>query len=503
MSDSPQKPLPSILIIDDEPRSIETLERILDEHFDVHTANNAEEALVVLKQEWIQVVVCDQRMPDVTGVELCSQIRESWPEIIRMIISGYTDSEDIINAINDGGIYQYISKPWHPDDVILKLKNAVELFDLHRINERLSIELNLQPKTLKEAIEVQRKLLQAHYSWEGIVRSPDSIMNETCDTVKQVSPFDVSVLVTGESGTGKELCARALHYNSLRQDGPFVAENCGALPDELLESELFGHKKGAFTGAVDDRIGLFESANGGTIFLDEIGDISPAFQLKLLRVLQEKEIRPLGSNKRRPVDVRILAATNKNLEEEVREGRFRQDLYYRLATFTIKLPPLRDRLEDIPYLTAYLLEESMKELGKRVEGVTSETMDCLQKYQWPGNVRELQNEIKRMLVLAQNDKLEANLISPHILRATPDELRNDMKVVAGRSNGTLKDRIEQLESRVLKETLVRLSWNKTRAAEELGLSRVGLRSKLERYGLEKTDQDVVQLSTSKKTRNAS
>jgi len=503
MSDSPQKPLPSILIIDDEPRSIETLERILDEHFDVHTANNVEEALVVLKQEWIQVVVCDQRMPDVTGVELCSQIREAWPEIIRIIISGYTDSEDIINAINEGGIYQYISKPWHPDDVILKLKNAVELFDLHRINERLSIELNLQPKTLKEAIEVQRKLLQAHYSREGIVRSPDSIMNVTCDTIKQVSPFDVNVLVTGESGTGKELCARALHYNSLRQDGPFVAENCGALPDELLESELFGHKKGAFTGAVDDRIGLFESANDGTIFLDEIGDISPAFQLKLLRVLQEKEIRPLGSNKRRPVDVRILAATNKNLEEEVREGRFRQDLYYRLATFTIKLPPLRDRLEDIPYLTAYLLEESMKELGKRVEGVTSETMDCLQKYQWPGNVRELQNEIKRMLVLAQNDKLEANLISPHILRATPDDMRNDMKVVTGRSNGTLKDRIEQLESRVLKETLVRLNWNKTRAAEELGLSRVGLRSKLERYGLEKTDQDVVQLPTSKKTRNAS
>jgi len=500
MSDSPQKPLASILIIDDEPRSIETLERILDEHFDVHTANNAEEALIVLKQEWIQVVVCDQRMPDVTGVELCSQIRETWPEIIRMIISGYTDSEDIINAINEGGIYQYISKPWHPDDVILKIKNAVELFDLHRINERLSIELNLQPKTLKEAIDVQRKLLQTHYSWEGIVRSPDSIMNATCDTVKQVSPFDVSVLVTGESGTGKELCARALHYNSLRQDGPFVAENCGALPDELLESELFGHKKGAFTGAVDDRIGLFESANGGTIFLDEIGDISPAFQLKLLRVLQEKEIRPLGSNKRRPVDVRIVAATNKNIEEEVRTGRFRQDLYYRLATFTIKLPPLRDRLEDIPYLTAYLLEESMKELGKRVEGVTSETMECLQKYQWPGNVRELQNEIKRMLVLAQNDKLEANLISPHILRATPDELRHDMKVVTGSSNSTLKDRIEQLESRVLKETLVRLSWNKTRAAEELGLSRVGLRSKLERYGLEKTDQDVVQLPTRKKNK---
>ncbi len=487
------KPLPSILIIDDEARSIETLERILHEHFDVHTAISAKDALVILEREWIQVVLCDQRMPEITGVELCEQIRESWPETIRMIISGYTDSEDIINAINKGGIYQYISKPWHPDDVILKLKNAVELFNLHRKNERLSIELKLQPKTLKEAIDVQRKVLQTHHTWEGIVRSPDSIMNQTCDTVKQVAPFDVSVLITGESGTGKELCARALHYNSLRQNEPFVAENCGALPDELLESELFGHKRGAFTGAVEDRIGLFESADEGTIFLDEIGDITPALQLKLLRVLQEKEIRPLGSNKRRPVDVRIIAATNRDLQEEVRQGRFRQDLFYRLATFTIKLPPLRDRLEDIPYLTAYLLEQTMGELGKRVEGITTEAIECLQNYQWPGNVRELQNEIKRMLVLAQNDKLEANLISPHVLRATPDDMRQDMKLVNSDSQATLKSRIEQLESRILKETLVRHRWNKTRASEELGLSRVGLRSKLERYGLEQADQEVVQL----------
>lgn len=498
MSDPSAKLLPSILIVDDEARSIETLERILDEYFDVHSASNAQEALTILEQEWIQVVLCDQRMPDVTGVELCGKIREAWPEVIRMIISGYTESEDLINAINEGGIYQYISKPWNPEDVILKLKNAVELSDLHRKNERLAIELKLHPKTLKEAIDVQRKALQSHYSWEGIVRSPDSIMNKTCDVVMQVSPFDVSVLVTGESGTGKELCSRALHYNSLRKNEPFVAENCGALPDELLESELFGHKKGAFTGAVEDRIGLFEAANGGTIFLDEIGDISPAFQLKLLRVLQEKEVRPLGSNKRRPVDVRIIAATNKNIEEEVREGRFRQDLYYRLATFTIKLPPLRERLEDIPYLTTFLLDEIMNELGKRVDGITTETMDCFQKYQWPGNVRELQNELKRMLVLAQTDKLEANMISAHILRATPDDMRNDMSLVTGRTNGTLKDRIEQLESRVLKETLVRHSWNKTRAAEELGLSRVGLRSKLERYGLEQAEQDVVQLPISKK-----
>lgn len=495
MNDSPKKPLPSILIIDDEPRAIETLEVILDGTFDVHTANSAKQALLVLEREWIQVVLCEQRMPDMTGVEFCSQIRATWPEIIRMIISANTDSEDIISAINEGGLYQFISKPWHPEDVILKLNNAVELFDLQRINERLSIELKLQPKTLKEAIDTQRQLLQSHYNWEGIVRSPDSIMNATCNTVKQVSPFNVSALVTGESGTGKELCARALHDNSLRQDGPFVAENCGALPDELLESELFGHKKGAFTGAVDDRIGLFEAASEGTIFLDEIGDISPAFQLKLLRVLQEKEVRPLGSNKCRPIDVRIVAATNKDLEKEINEGRFRQDLYYRLATFTIKLPPLRDRLEDIPLLTTYLLNEIMNELGKQVESISTEVLECFQKYQWPGNVRELQNEIKRMLVLAQNDKLEADLISPHILRATPNELRQDMKLITGEKNDTLKTRIEQLEARILKETLIRHRWNKTRAAEELGLSRVGLRSKLERYGLEQTVQDVIQLPT--------
>jgi len=488
--------LPSILIIDDEIRSIETLERILDEDFDVHSANNIIEATAILEREWIQVVLCDQRMPDMTGVEFCAEIRERWPEVIRMIMSGYTDSEDIIAAINEGGIYQYISKPWHPEDVILKLNNAIEIFELHRKNERLAIELKLQPKTLKEAIEVQREALQAHFSWETIIRSPTSSMNGICSTVKQISPYDVSVLIMGESGTGKELCARALHYNSLRQTEPFVAENCGALPDELLESELFGHKRGAFTGAIEDRIGLFESANGGTIFLDEIGETSPAFQLKLLRVLQEKEVRPLGTNKHRPIDVRIIAATNRNMEEDVRAGRFREDLYYRLATFTIELPPLRDRLADIPYLAIDILNKMQAELGKKVEGFTTEAMECLQQYQWPGNVRELENEIKRMLVLTQESKLSAGLMSPHVLRAIPDEMRQDMKLVASSSQAHLKDRIELLEAHIIKETLVRHRWNKTRSAEELGLSRVGLRSKLDRYELEPAEQDIVEIPTS-------
>ena len=352
----------------------------------------------------------------------------------------------------------------------------------------MSIELKLKPATLSDALQEKRRVLQARFDWDqGIVRAPHSSLNTVCDTVRTVSTYDVNVLICGESGTGKELIARALHYNSLRGDKPFVAENCGALPDELLESELFGHKRGAFTGAVEDRIGLFERANGGTIFLDEVGDISPAFQVKLLRVLQEGEIRPLGSNTRRSVNVRVLAATHRNLKDEVRAGRFRQDLFFRLATFSIAIPPLRERRSDIPVLAQALLEEAMRTLGKTVRGITHEALVCLQSYDWPGNVREMQNEIKRMLVLATGDQLGAELISPHILRGTTEEAADALDLLVG-IDGSLKERMESLEARIVKETLIRHRWNKTRAAQELGLSRVGLRSKLERYGLEKIEQ---------------
>ncbi|MFZ1385958.1 MAG: sigma-54 dependent transcriptional regulator [Thiolinea sp.] len=479
---------PTILIVDDEKRSLESMVRILDDEFDVHTANTATEALAILEREWVQVMVCDQRMPDVSGVTLLSQVREQWPEIVRMIISGYTDSDDIISAINEAGIYQFISKPWHPDELRLKLRNAVELFELQRQNERLALELKLKPSTLSAAIQSKRAALQERYDWEmGVVRGPDSCMNAVCQEIFQVAPYDVNVVLTGESGTGKELLARALHYNSLRQNEVFIAQNCGALPDELLESELFGHKRGAFTGAIADRVGLFELADKGTIFLDEIGDISPAFQVKLLRVLQEGEIRPLGTNTTRSINVRVIAATNKDLTEEVRQGRFRQDLYYRLATFSIHLPPLRHRLQDVPYLAQALLQESMQQMGKQVKGFSKEAIACLQAYHWPGNVRELQNEVKRMLVLCQGDYLEANVVSAQVLRATPEEYRQDMRLLTDDLQGTLKDRVEQLEARILKEVLTRHRWNKSRAAEELGLSRVGLRSKLERYELERLD----------------
>lgn len=484
---------PSVLVVDDERRSLESIQRILNGSFDVHLAHDTEEAEAILEREWIQILLCDQRMPGMSGVEFTSKVRTSYPDIVRMIISGYTESEDIIAAVNEGGIYQYITKPWHPNELLSKLKNAAELFELQRQNAQLAVELKLKPDTIEKSLLEKRRALKARYDWDqGIVRSPESCMNNICELVRNIAAFDVNVLLTGETGTGKELCARALHYNSLRQDKVFIAENCGALPDELLESELFGHKRGAFTGASEDRVGLFELASGGTIFLDEIGDTSPAFQVKLLRVLQEKEVRPLGSNQRRPVDVRVIAATNRNLKEDVRNGKFRQDLYYRLATFEIELPPLRKRKADIAPIAIAILKESMDELGKHVKGISEEALQCFQVYPWPGNIRELQNEIKRMLVLARKDYLGSELVSPHILQARPDDTTDDINIVNCVS-GTLKERVEALEARVLKETLIRLRWNKSQAAQELGLSRVGLSSKLKRYGLER-NRNVASLS---------
>ncbi|MES9898328.1 MAG: sigma-54 dependent transcriptional regulator [Sedimenticola sp.] len=480
--------LPTLLVVDDEVRSLETLERILEDDFDVKTALNVQEAEEILNKEWVQIILCDQRMPETTGVEFLKQVREQWPDVIRMIISGYTDSEDIISAVNEAGIYQYITKPWHPDNLILTLKNATRLLELQRQNEILSVELKQTPGRLEAAMTVKRETLRDRYQCEdGIVRTAESCMNGVCDKLRRISPYDVSVLLTGESGTGKELAARALHYNSLRWEQPFVVENCGALPDELLESELFGYKRGAFTGAVEDRVGLFERADGGTVFLDEIGEVSASFQVKLLRVLQEGEIRPLGSGRTRQINVRVVAATNKDMEEEVRAGRFREDLYYRLATVTVQLPPLRVRAIDIPLLANTLLASAMQSLGKRVNGLTDEALACMQAYHWPGNVRELQNELQHMLVMGDSEWLGAELLSPRVLWAAPQDDEPVLALPAGVA-GTLKERVESLEARILKESLIRHRWNKSRAAKELGLSRVGLRSKLERYGLEKVEQ---------------
>ena len=486
--------LPTVLVIDDEARSLETLNRILCEDFDVHTAQNVNDATEILEREWVQIILCDQRMPDKSGVDFLTEVRERWPEIIRIIISGYTDTEDVIRGINQAGIFQYITKPWQPDSLILTLKNASQLFDLNRQNAMLSAELKMAPRHAESATDARRRTVRERFHMDdGIIRAESSPMNVVCERLLQIAPFDVSVLLQGESGTGKELAARALHYNSLRWNKPFVAENCGAMPDDLLESELFGHKRGAFTGAVNDHTGLFERANGGTVFLDEVGEVSPAFQVKLLRVLQNGEIRPVGSGKPLKVDVRVIAATNKRLEDEVRSGRFREDLYYRLAAVTVHLPALRERVMDIPVIAQTYLENAIKSFGKQSKGLSPEALAVLERYEWPGNIRELQNELQRLLIMSpEGEKIPASLLSPRIVgTAAPimvagDDTTPALGGIVGRG-GTLKDRIDLLEEHILRETLSRHRWNKSRAARELGLSRVGLRLKLQRYGMERPE----------------
>jgi two-component system response regulator HupR/HoxA len=478
--------LPTVLVVDDEVRSQEALRRTLEEDFTVFTAGSAAQAMEVMEREFVQIVLCDQRMPGMSGVEFLRGVRERWPDCVRIIVSGYTDAGDIIAGINEAGIWQYLLKPWQPESLLLTLKGAAELRRLQQENQRFALELRASPAALRKKVAQARGAVRGASGFDRLVRAPDSPLEAVVALARRVAAFDLPVLVSGESGTGKELLARAIHYASARNERAFVTENCGALPDQLLESELFGHKRGAFTGAYEDRVGLFQQADGGTIFLDEIGETSPAFQVKLLRALQEGEIRPLGSPRTVSVDVRAIAATNRDLEEEVRSGRFREDLYYRLAGVSLRMPSIRERAGDIPLLADGLLRRGQDQLGVSVQGFTADCLECLRAYRWPGNVREMQNEILRMLALADGQWLGAELLSARVVQAAGEEAQaRELSLLAGLDGG-LKERMEQLEARVVKEVLVRHRWNKTRAAQELGLSRVGLRSKLSRYGLERS-----------------
>ncbi len=488
MKDTVTRKLPAVLIVDDEVRSQEALRRTLEEDFEVFCASSAAAGMEILEHEQaqapIRVVLCDQRMPGTTGVAFLKEVRNRWPDAVRIILSGHTDAEDIISGVNEAGIWQYLLKPWQPEQMLLTLKRAAEVWRLQQENQRLSLDLRTAEPVLKKRVESKYEKLRHAYGLDGLIRAPGSPLNAVCDLVERIAPFDLSVLVTGESGTGKEMVARALHYESHRRDRPFITENCGALPDTLLESELFGYKRGAFTGANEDRVGLFHQADGGTLFLDEIGETSPAFQVKLLRVLQEGEFRPLGSNRSVTVDVRVIAATNRDLDEDVRTGRFRQDLYYRLATVALHVPALRARPMDLALLAQRLLESSCRALGKSVQGFSSEALACIAAYAWPGNVRQLHNEILRMVALSKKPMLGAELLSPQVLRTPVGETQAQDQAWLATLSGGLKDRMEQLEMQVLKESLIRHRWNKSATARELGLSRVGLRSKLLRYGLE-------------------
>ena len=475
-----------VLIVDDEPAIRESLELTLGSEYRTFTASSGAEGLEVLGREDIACIIADQVMPGMSGVEFLEKASEKNPEAIRMMLTGYADLPSLVRAINESNIYRYLPKPWEPDEVRLNVRRALEAYELGWKNEKLAAQLAEAMEQLRAENVYLRREVERRYSFDGIIGESPA-MQRVFDVTQKVAETDATVLLTGETGTGKDVIARAIHYSGPRKPQRFVAQNCGALPDTLLESELFGHTRGAFTGALEDKKGLFELADGGTIFLDEIGETEPGMQVRLLRVLQDGEIRPLGSSITRHVDVRILAATNRDLRKEVEEGRFREDLFYRLRVVEIDLPPLRERREDIPPLAHHFLDALGERMGRRMEGFTNAAMDRLVAAAWPGNVRQLENEIERAMALApaavetvSEDMLSAELRGPGAIGGEGLES-------APITDWNLNNSVDRLKIRMILSAL-RDAGSKTRAAERLGIPRQSLQKMMKR--LEITDGDV-------------
>ena len=468
-----------ILIVDDEPGIRESLELTLGEDYRVFTAESGERGLEVLEREEIALVIADQVMPTMSGVEFLEKALERNPRAIRMMLTGYADIGSLAQAINEGRIYRYIKKPWEPDEVRLNVKRALEAYELASENTQLAAALADANERLRAENVYLRREVERKYAFDQILGSSPA-MNRVFDVMEKVSETDATVLLTGETGTGKDLVARAIHYSGPRKERRFVAQNCAALPDTLLESELFGHKRGAFTGAHADKNGLFEVAHRGTIFLDEIGETHPGMQVRLLRVLQDGEIRPLGSSETKKVDVRIIAATNRDLQDDVEHGRFREDLYYRLRVVEIELPPLRERRTDIPLLAHHFLDVCNHKMGREIKGFTNAAMDRLVSYPWSGNVRELENEIERTVALSgEADAVTVEMLSEHIRGAPPDA---PVTLGEGPVEFNLNRAVDGLKRHMILEA-IRETGSKTRAAERLGIPRQSLQKMMKRLDL--------------------
>ncbi|WP_442772748.1 sigma-54-dependent transcriptional regulator [Paenirhodobacter enshiensis] len=478
-----EAPRPTILLVDDEPHSLASMRMALEDEFEVLSAPGAGAALDILEEEWVQAIFCDQRMPGRTGVEFLTEVRDRWPETVRIVITGYTDPQAMMAAINDAGIHQFIPKPWHPEELLMAARNATRLFQLARENERMSLEMKVLTSTAESRVEKRRKALREGMGFETILRTPTSAMTQVVALARQYASFDVPVLLSGEAGTGKGQLARAMHFGSLRSERPFYELALAGLPEELALIELFGAKRGVLPGGAN-RIGLVQKADRGTLYLGGIEAAGPALQLQLLKLLTEGAFSPVGGQEVIGSNLRLIAGSNCALREAVAEGRFRADLYYALAVGEIALPPLRARRGDVAMLAQRMLSDIATSHGKPIAGFDAAALEFLENYDWPGNLRELSNEVTRMMIFAQDRVLGAELISRHILQAEPGEEGADRSAESVMvSGGTLKDRVELIEMRILRETLTRCRWNKSRAAAELGLSRVGLRAKLDRYGI--------------------
>lgn len=449
-----------VLIIDDERRIRLILSRLLrDEGYEVEVAASGEQGIEGARDFRPDVVLMDLSLPGMDGIEGMAAIREFVPEAETIMMTAYGTIESAVEAMRKGA-YDYLTKPFDNDALVLKIKRLLER------------------KHLSEEVETLKDQLNRRYAFENIV-AVSGAMQAVFEMVGRASKTDVTVLVEGESGTGKELIVRALHHHSRRKDQPFVAVNCAALPTHLIENELFGHEKGAFTDATERYIGKFEQASGGTLFLDEIVELPPEAQAKLLRAVQEREITRIGGTKTIPVDVRLVAATNRDMEALMEEGRFRRDLYYRLNVVSIKIPPLRERREDIPLLVDHFIGRFAGAVERPVSGVSDEVMRLLNAYNWPGNVRELENVIQGAMVMAKDDFLRAGDLPLRIRTAEADR---------GAFRGTLAEVVAQVERRVIGEALRMEGSNRTRTAERLGITRKTLLSKIKAYGLESSPQ---------------
>ncbi len=467
-----------LLIVDDQQEILNALQRLFKKDYRVFTAESGQQALGIMQKNEISVILCDQRMPGMDGVTFLSKAREIQPDAMRLIITGYADIEATIDAVNKAKIFQYITKPFEPEELKQIVRNATDRYRLTRENRLLQKRLESANKRLVSEKKLLQKQIEKELDLGNFIGNSPKMLH-IFKLVRKVVDTPTTVLLLGETGTGKELLAKIIHFNSERRDKMFVVQNCGAIPDTLLQSELFGHVKGSFTGAVADKKGLFEMADKGTIFLDEIGDTSPALQLGLLRVLQEGEIKPLGSTRTKKVDVRVIAATNRDLQKEVEEGRFREDLFYRLSVFPIKLPPLRERKEDIPELVYFFIEKYSRRIGKEVKGIRPAALQKLIQAPFPGNIRELENEIERMVTLVdEGNFINDELLSPRFRKMAV----NTIQIPSSEQN--LKEAVGRLEREMIHRALKDNRGNILRSAEQLGISRVGLHKMLKRHQIE-------------------
>ena len=448
-----------VLIVDDDVNIRKMIEINLrkDKIYDLISAANGESCLKIMQDTIPDLVLLDIQMPGIDGIETLRQIKQDNPKIPVVMMSAHGTIETAVKSMQLGA-FDFITKPFSGDRLRLTVKNAIE------------------NSSLKAEVDRLRQELQERYQFKNII-GESGPMQEVFKFIKKVTDSNVTVLLQGESGTGKELIARAIHFESeKRRNRPFVAVNCSALPESLLESELFGHEKGSFTGASGRRIGKFEQADGGTIFLDEIGEMSASTQVKILRVLQEREFERVGGNELIHVNVRVISATNKDLEEAIKKGEFREDLYYRLSVFPIVIPPLRERKEDIPLLTQFFVEKYAKREEKEISGVSPEALELLSIYQWPGNVRELENAIERAVILASSDQILPKDL-PANVRAIGE------KKITEPGSGQLNSWIEKLEEEALRKALLESEGNVSLTARKLGIGRATIYRKAKKYGL--------------------